>query len=66
MNPNYEGTYLFTNDFQALLEDTPKPGKNKVREGVGWGGGVVRWVVVLMVVCVNDIFKWYCTSAMFC
>ncbi|KAK7115756.1 galactose-1-phosphate uridylyltransferase-like isoform X2 [Littorina saxatilis] len=25
VNPNYEGTYVFTNDFQAILEETPKP-----------------------------------------
>ncbi|XP_076465770.1 galactose-1-phosphate uridylyltransferase-like [Babylonia areolata] len=25
VNPEYEGTFVFTNDFQALLEDTPKP-----------------------------------------
>lgn len=27
MNPNYEGTFLFTNDFPALLDDTPEPGE---------------------------------------
>ncbi|KAK7486811.1 hypothetical protein BaRGS_00021958 [Batillaria attramentaria] len=25
VNPNYEGTFVFTNDFQALMEDTPMP-----------------------------------------
>ena len=25
-NPDYEGTYVFTNDFAALLEDAPAPG----------------------------------------
>lgn len=25
MNPNYEATYVFQNDFPALLEETPSP-----------------------------------------
>lgn len=25
VNPNYESTYVFQNDFPALLEDTPSP-----------------------------------------
>lgn len=25
MNPKYESTYVFQNDFPALLEDTPSP-----------------------------------------
>lgn len=25
MNPNYESTYVFKNDFPALLEETPSP-----------------------------------------
>lgn len=25
MNPNYESTFVFKNDFPALLEDTPSP-----------------------------------------
>ena len=32
VNPNYEGTFVFTNDFQALLEDTPQPGKVKKKK----------------------------------
>jgi UDPglucose--hexose-1-phosphate uridylyltransferase len=24
-NPNYTGTYVFTNDFAALMTDTPMP-----------------------------------------
>ncbi|GBM37741.1 Galactose-1-phosphate uridylyltransferase [Araneus ventricosus] len=28
MNPNYDGTYVFPNDFPALLEDVPSPGKS--------------------------------------
>jgi galactose-1-phosphate uridylyltransferase len=30
VNPDYEGTYLFNNDFPALLQDTPAPGKKKI------------------------------------
>lgn len=26
VNPDYKGTFLFTNDFPAILEDTPAPG----------------------------------------
>ena len=26
MNPDYDSTYLFTNDFPALLEEGPVPG----------------------------------------
>lgn len=25
MNPNYQSTYVFQNDFPALLEETPSP-----------------------------------------
>ncbi|GIY42203.1 galactose-1-phosphate uridylyltransferase [Caerostris extrusa] len=28
MNPNYENTYVFSNDFPALLEDVPAPDKS--------------------------------------
>lgn len=28
MTPEYESTYVFTNDFPALLDDTPTPPKN--------------------------------------
>lgn len=29
MNPNYESTFVFTNDFPALLEDIPSPPKSE-------------------------------------
>jgi len=27
VNPEYEGTYVFDNDFPALLDNVPMPGK---------------------------------------
>lgn len=39
MNPHYEGTFLFDNDFPALQPDAPSPG-NPV--GAAAGGAWVR------------------------
>lgn len=46
-NPDYESTYVFNNDFAALLPDAPEPGKHIIRavggvlinvgEDGGWG-----------------------------
>jgi len=30
VNPDYDSTFLFTNDFPALLEEGPVPGENIV------------------------------------
>ena len=30
INPDYESTFVFDNDFPALLSDVPKPGKCKL------------------------------------
>lgn len=38
MNPNYDGTFVFDNDFPALQPDAPNPG-NLAVAAVGGGGG---------------------------